>query len=87
MIAAFLGRSQDRQAKEALGSSQSAETQPGFSAQRRGLLAGYVVATLKLTPTNRYTKPIMPILVIPIVSTLIVGAVMLKCRRTGSRDS
>lgn len=42
-----------------------------------GLLAGYVVFGLKKIPTHKFIKPIMPILVIPIVSTLIVGSVMI----------
>ena len=42
-----------------------------------GLLAGYVVHWLKKIPTHKFVKPVMPILVIPIVSTLIVGAIML----------
>lgn len=41
-----------------------------------GLLAGYVVALLKMIPTHKLIKPIMPILVIPIVSALIVAAAM-----------
>lgn len=42
-----------------------------------GLFAGYVVQALKKIPTNKLTKPIMPILVIPILSSLAVGVVML----------
>lgn len=41
-----------------------------------GLLAGYIVAAIKLIPTHKLVKPIMPILVIPIVSSLIVCAAM-----------
>ena len=41
-----------------------------------GLLAGYVVDFIKKVPTHKFVKPIMPILVIPIVSSLIVGAAM-----------
>ena len=41
-----------------------------------GVLAGYVVHWIKLLPTHRFIKPIMPILIIPIVSSLAVAAVM-----------
>jgi PTS system fructose-specific IIC component len=41
-----------------------------------GLLAGYVVQLIKRVPTHRYIKPIMPILIIPIISSLIVAAAM-----------
>lgn len=42
-----------------------------------GLLAGYLVFWLKKIPTHKLIKPIMPILIIPIVSTLVVGAAMM----------
>ena len=42
-----------------------------------GLLAGYVVEGLKRIPTHKLVKPIMPILVIPVVSSLMIGAAML----------
>jgi len=41
-----------------------------------GLLAGHVVNLIKKVPTHKLVKPIMPILIIPIVSALIVGTVM-----------
>jgi len=43
-----------------------------------GLLAGYVVELIKRIPVSKYIKPIMPILVIPIISSAIVGVIMLK---------
>jgi PTS system fructose-specific IIC component/fructose-specific PTS system IIC-like component len=43
-----------------------------------GLVAGWVVEGLKKIPVSRYLRPIMPILVIPIVSSLVVGVLMLK---------
>ena len=43
-----------------------------------GLLAGYIVNFIKRFPAPKYLKPIMPILIIPIVSSLLVGAIMLK---------
>lgn len=42
-----------------------------------GLIAGYVVQAMKKIPTHKLVKPIMPILIIPIVSSLIVGLLML----------
>jgi fructose-specific phosphotransferase system IIC component len=42
-----------------------------------GLIAGYAVQGLKKIPTNRFVKPLMPILVIPVVSALIIGVLML----------
>ncbi len=54
------------------------EVSAGFlGALVAGLLAGYVVAALKKIPTNKLTKPLMPILVIPIISSLIVGSAMM----------
>lgn len=43
-----------------------------------GLLAGHVVELIKKIPVHRLLKPIMPIIIIPITSGLIVGFVMLK---------
>src|SRR5262249_40271190 len=39
-----------------------------------GLIAGYVVQAIKKVPTHKFVKPIMPILIMPIISSLIVGA-------------
>ncbi|AZA12023.1 fructose-specific PTS transporter subunit EIIC [Corynebacterium gerontici] len=38
-----------------------------------GFAAGYVALGLKKIPVHRYIQPIMPIIIIPIVTTLIVG--------------
>jgi fructose-specific phosphotransferase system IIC component len=43
-----------------------------------GLLAGYIVQLMKRIPVSKYIRPIMPILVIPIVSSAIVGVIMCK---------
>ena len=43
-----------------------------------GLIAGYVVNLLKKIPVSRYLRPIMPILVIPILSGAFIGVLMLK---------
>lgn len=62
-----------------LGGYLAGTTNAGFlGALLVGLLAGHVVNLLKKMPVHRYVRPIMPILVIPIVSGLVVGIVMLK---------
>jgi len=43
-----------------------------------GLLAGHLVELIKKVPMHRLVRPVMPIIVIPIVSGLVVGVVMLK---------
>ena len=54
------------------------EVSAGFlGAIAAGLIAGYTVELIKKAPVGRYVKPIMPILVIPILASLVVGAVML----------
>jgi fructose-specific phosphotransferase system IIC component len=42
-----------------------------------GLIAGYLVQAIKKVPTHKFIKPIMPILVIPVLSSVLVGALML----------
>jgi len=62
-----------------LGGYLAGTTNAGFlGALLIGLLAGHVVSLLKKLPVSRYVRPIMPIIVIPIVSGLVVGVVMLK---------
>jgi fructose-specific phosphotransferase system IIC component len=62
-----------------LGGYLAGTTNAGFlGALLAGLLAGHVVNLLKKLPVNKYVRPIMPILIIPIVSGLVVGTVMLK---------
>lgn len=52
-------------------------TSAGFlGAILAGLLAGHVVNLIKKLPMHRLVKPIMPILIIPIVSAVIVGTTM-----------
>ena len=41
-----------------------------------GLLAGFVVFWIKKLPVPRYLRPVMPILVIPVISSLVVGFLM-----------
>lgn len=55
------------------------EVSTGFlGALVAGLLAGFVVELIKKVPVPKFFKPVMPILVIPILSTLAVAIVMLK---------
>lgn len=62
-----------------LGGYLAGTTNAGFlGALLVGLLAGHVVNLLKKMPVHRYVRPIMPILIVPIVSGLVVGTVMLK---------
>ncbi len=62
-----------------LGGYLAGTTGAGFlGALLIGLVAGHVVNLLKKLPVHKYIRPIMPILIIPIVSGLVVGVVMLK---------
>jgi fructose-specific phosphotransferase system IIC component len=62
-----------------VGGYLSGQVKAGFlGALLAGLLAGWVVNLLKKIPVSKYLKPIMPILVIPILSSLIIGVIMLE---------
>src|SRR5579871_4586687 len=62
-----------------LGGYLSGQVQAGFlGAILIGLVAGYIVEALKRVPTSKFLRPIMPILVIPIVAGAIVGVLMFK---------
>ena len=62
-----------------LGGYLAGTTNAGFlGALLVGLLAGHVVNLLKKLPVHKVLRPIMPIIIIPIVSGLVVGIVMLK---------
>lgn len=62
-----------------LGGYLSGQVKAGFlGAILIGLVAGYVVELLKKIPVSKYLRPIMPILVIPILSGAIVGVLMIK---------
>lgn len=43
-----------------------------------GLLAGYVVILIKKIPVPRVVRPVMPIIIVPALTGLLVGLVMLK---------
>jgi PTS system fructose-specific IIC component len=62
-----------------IGGYLAGTTNAGFlGALLAGLLAGHVVNLIKKAPMHKYLRPIMPIIIIPVVSSLIVGVVMLK---------
>lgn len=62
-----------------LGGQIASTVNAGFlGALIAGLLAGWVVEWLKKTPVHKSLKPLMPILIIPIVSSLIIGTLMFK---------
>lgn len=62
-----------------LGGYLSGQIKAGFlGAILVGLLAGYVVQGLKKIPVPKYIRPVMPILVIPIVSGAVIGFLMIK---------
>jgi len=62
-----------------LGGYLSGQVKAGFlGAILIGLVAGYIVELLKKIPVSKYLRPIMPILVIPILSGAIVGILMIK---------
>lgn len=62
-----------------LGGYLSGQVRAGFlGAILAGLVAGYVVEGLKKIPVSRYLRPIMPILVIPILAGGVIGVLMIK---------
>ncbi|HTW59004.1 MAG TPA: PTS fructose transporter subunit IIC [Terriglobales bacterium] len=62
-----------------LGGYLAGQVRAGFlGAIFIGLVAGYVVEGLKKVPVSKYLRPIMPILVIPILSGAFVGILMIK---------
>lgn len=61
-----------------IGGYLSGEVKAGFlGAILAGLLAGYAVHWIKKLPVSKYVRPIMPILIIPILSSAFVGVTML----------
>jgi fructose-specific phosphotransferase system IIC component len=62
-----------------IGGYLSGQIKAGFlGAIVVGLIAGYVVNLLKKLPVSKHLRPIMPILVIPILSSLAIGLLMLE---------
>jgi PTS system fructose-specific IIC component len=62
-----------------LGGYLSGQIKAGFlGAMLIGLVAGYIVEGFKKTPVPKWLRPVMPILVIPILSGGLVGLLMIK---------
>ncbi len=62
-----------------VGGYFAGQVKAGFlGALLAGLIAGYLVQWMKKWPTPKYIRPIMPILIIPIISSLVVGILMLQ---------
>jgi len=62
-----------------IGGYLSGQVKAGFlGALLGGLLAGYLVQLLKKIPVSKYLRPIMPILIIPVLSSTVIGIFMLK---------
>lgn len=63
--------------KTMVGGVEKDVTAGFLGAMIAGLLAGYCVFWLKKLPVPKFVKPIMPILIIPILSSLFIGVMML----------
>ncbi len=62
-----------------VGGYLAGEVKAGFlGAILAGLLAGYIVKLIKKVPVSKYLRPIMPILVIPLLSSALIGVLMLE---------
>lgn len=62
-----------------IGGYLSVQVKAGFlGAILVGLLAGYIVELIKKIPVSKYLRPIMPILIVPILSSALIGVIMLK---------
>jgi fructose-specific phosphotransferase system IIC component len=60
-----------------VGGMVASEVQAGFlGALLAGLIAGHVVNLIKRMPVPPFIKPVMPILIIPVLSSLTVGGLM-----------
>jgi PTS system fructose-specific IIC component len=62
-----------------IGGYLAVQVKAGFlGAILAGLLAGYIVELIKKIPVSKYLRPIMPILIIPILSSAVIGVVILE---------
>jgi fructose PTS system EIIBC or EIIC component len=62
-----------------IGGYLSGQIKAGFlGAILAGLIVGYLVNLLKKLPVSKHIRPVMPILVIPILSSLAIGLLMLE---------
>ena len=61
-----------------VGGYLAGETNAGFlGAIFIGLIAGWLVNLIKKIPVPKYIRPVMPILIIPIISASVIGVLML----------
>ena len=73
LVAGFLGGAFAAMPQAVNGKEASA----GFlGALLAGLVAGHIVNLLKKMPVHKFVRPIMPILIIPVLSALSIGAFM-----------
>jgi PTS system fructose-specific IIC component len=62
-----------------LGGYFSGQVNAGYlGAILAGLLSGYLVQLIKGLPVSKHIRPIMPILIIPVVSSAFIGVLMVK---------
>jgi PTS system fructose-specific IIC component len=62
-----------------IGGYLSGQIKAGFpGALLTGLIAGYAVNLLKKLPAPKHIRPVMPILIVPILSSLAIGFLMLE---------
>jgi fructose PTS system EIIBC or EIIC component len=62
-----------------IGGYLAGQVKAGFlGALLAGLIAGYLVNLLKKLPVSKHIRPVMPILIIPIFSSLAIGVLMLE---------
>jgi fructose PTS system EIIBC or EIIC component len=62
-----------------IGGYLSGQIKAGFlGAILAGLIAGQIVNLLKKLPVSKHIRPVMPILIIPILSSLAIGVLMLE---------
>ncbi|MBN2512883.1 MAG: PTS fructose transporter subunit IIC [Sedimentisphaerales bacterium] len=73
LVAGFIGGSMAGIPQQVDGRSAPA----GFlGALLAGLVAGHLVAWLKKMPAHKLLRPIMPILIIPVISAIVIGTMM-----------
>lgn len=78
LVAGMIGGYLSGHLKTPWDTGTASEVSAGFlGALVAGLLAGYLVQLIKSVPTPKLVKPIMPILIIPVVSSVAISALML----------
>jgi fructose PTS system EIIBC or EIIC component len=76
---AYSGAGKPALAPGFIGGYLSGQVKAGFlGALLAGLIAAYVVNLLKKLPVSKRLRPVMPILIIPVLSSLAIGLLMLQ---------